>query len=93
MSDDNLTDLQKLELRVERLEHKFAIMQAESQDSPLKPQQPIWPMNPMEPGTEYNANRCHICDIEFTSTMGYSCPRTDCPSAITCGSSSLTSNY
>ena len=56
--------LEKLEETIELLETRIAALEAV-------------PM--ISPGAPAYTNKCSICDIDFTATMGYVCSNVECP--------------
>lgn len=52
--------------------------------SPKKDDQRIFPQTiPVTPHS-IPWNSCSVCGMKFEGPMGYVCPRSDCPTAVTC---------
>ena len=74
------------ELRAERdaLKEQVKLLQEQNLrlTEALSKSQPPFPAPTVPAG--YTPKSCSVCGMNFNGPMGYVCPRSDCPSRVTC---------
>lgn len=66
-------EVKRLKREVERL----TVKKIPPPTTPITP----WPKSPKD----WLYSQCEVCGMHFNGPMGYVCPRSDCPTAVTCG--------
>lgn len=80
-------DVVVLANEVKRLRREVDKRTPKKSTQPLK----IYPSNPYvippTPIDDFMYSQCKVCGMLFNGPMGYCCPRSDCPTGVTCNTS------